>query len=399
MAGCDLIACGSIEVKTNMLVASALGALACDAELLDDAAKSGAGRRTAFDDRPFQMRDRDTSMPLPTRKLGRTGLDVTALGFGAAPLGDIYEVLDDATAIATVETAANAGVTLFDAAPLYGQGIAEHRVGTALRRRKPGSFVVSTKVGRLLVPAPNGRTKSTRYVGGLSFDVVHDYSYDATLRSHEQSLHRLGLPKVDVLLIHDADAWSHGPIEGPKRYKEAMAGAYKALEKLRSEGTIKGFGIGLNDPGYAARYLREGDFDCLLLAGRYSLLEQPALAEVLPLAAAKNVGVMLGGVFNSGILATGPVPGARYNYVEAPPEIVEKVRKIERVCKAHRVTLPTAAVQFCLGHAAVSSVVLGAVRPVEVECNVSALASVVPAQLWADLKAERLLDSNAPTPK
>jgi D-threo-aldose 1-dehydrogenase len=207
-------------------------------------------------------------MRLPTRKLGRTGLEVTVLGFGAAPLGDIYEVLDDATAIATVEAAADAGVTLFDAAPLYGQGSAEHRVGTALRRRPPGSFVMSTKVGRLLTPAPHGRTKTTRYVGGLSFNVVHDYSYDGAMRSHEQSLHRLGLPKVDILLIHDADAWSHGPVEGPKRYREAIEGAYKALEKLRSEKVIKGIGIGVNDPIYAARYLREGDFDCLLLAGR-----------------------------------------------------------------------------------------------------------------------------------
>ena len=239
-------------------------------------------------------------MSLPTRKLGRSGLDVTVLGFGAAPLGDIYEVLDDATAIATVETAAAAGITLFDAAPLYGQGSAEHRVGTALRRQPPGSFVMSTKVGRLLTPAPAGRTKTTRYVGGLSFNVVHDYSYDGAMRSHEQSLHRLGLPKVDILLIHDADAWSHGPEEGPKRYREAMSGAYKALEKLRSEGVVKAIGIGVNDPVYAARYLREGDFDCLLLAGRYTLLEQPALQEVLPIAVEKNIGVMLGGVFNSG---------------------------------------------------------------------------------------------------
>ena len=223
-------------------------------------------------------------MPLPTRKLGRTNLDVTVLGFGSAPLGDIYEVLDDATAIATVETAAEAGVTLFNSAPLYGQGSAEHRVGTALRRRPPGSFVLSSKVGRLLTPAPGGRTKTTRYVGGLSFNVVHDYSYDAAMRSHEHSLHRFGLPKVDVLLIHDADAWSHGPVEGPKRYREAMDGAYRALDKLRSEKVITGIGIGVNDPVYAAKFLREGDFDCMLLAGRYSLLEQPALQEVLPLA-------------------------------------------------------------------------------------------------------------------
>ena len=318
-------------------------------------------------------------MPIPTRKLGRTGLDVTVLGFGAAPLGDIYEVLDDATAIATVEAAAAAGITLFDAAPLYGQGSAEHRVGTALRRRPAGSFVMSTKVGRLLTPAPEGRTKTTRYVGGLSFNVVHDYSYDGAMRSHEQSLHRLGLPKVDILLIHDADAWSHGPEEGPKRYREAMSGAYKALEKLRAEKVIKGIGIGVNDPVYAARYLREGDFDCLLLAGRYTLLEQPALQEVLPIAQQKGVGVMLGGVFNSGILATGAISGAKYNYTPAPPEILDRVRRIERVCAGHGVPLPVAAMHFSLAGPAVSSLVLGTVTPDEVKRNVAAISAAVPA--------------------
>lgn len=334
---------------------------------------------------------------LPKRKLGRTGLEVTALGFGSAPLGDIYEALDDQTAIDTVATAAQLGITLFDTAPQYGQGIAEHRIGTALRRRPKGSFVLSTKVGRLLTPAPQGRTKSSRFVGGLEFNLTHDYTYDATMRSLEQSLHRLGLPKVDVALIHDADAWTHKEA-GEARYKEAMSGAYKALSKLRDEGVIKGIGLGLNDPVYMARYLRDGDFDCLLMAGRYSILEQPALAEVLPLALQKNVGVMLGGVFNSGILATGPVEGARYNYAPAPPEILDKVRRIERVCKAHGVALPTAAMHFSLGHPAVSSLVLGAVKPDEVRANVAAMATKVPAGLWSDLKAEGLLAKDAPVP-
>ena len=337
-------------------------------------------------------------MTLAKRKLGRTGIDVTILGFGGAPLGDIYEHLDDATAIATVEAAAAAGITHFDAAPMYGQGIAEHRIGTALRRQPAGSFTVSTKVGRLMIPAPNGRTRTTRYVGGLSFDVVHDYSYDAAMRSHEHSLLRFGLPKVDILLIHDADAWSHGPELGETHYRTAMSGAYKALEKLRSEGVIKGIGIGTNDPTYAARFLRDGDFDCMLLAGRYSLLEQPALAEVLPLAQEKNVGVLLGGVFNSGILATGPVTGAKYNYVPAPPAVLQKTSAIARVAAAHGVSLPVAALHFCLTGPAVASLVLGAVNPAEVCSNVAALSQTIPAQLWADLKSEGLLDKSAPVP-
>jgi D-threo-aldose 1-dehydrogenase len=336
---------------------------------------------------------------IATRTLGRTGLDVSVLGFGSAPLGDIYEVLDDKTAIDTVETAAEAGVTLFDTAPLYGQGSAEHRVGTALRRRPKGSYVVSTKVGRLLTPAPGGRIRTSRYVGGLEFNVTDDYSYDGAMRSFEHSLMRLGLPAVDVVLIHDADAWTHGPEAGPQRFREAMSGAYKALVKLRAEGAVRGIGLGLNDPVYMARYLREGDFDCFLMAGRYSLLEQPALAEVLALAAEKNVGVILGGVFNSGILATGPIQGARYNYAPAPPEIIAKVQTIERVCAAHGVALATAAVHFPLGHPAVSSLALGAVSPDEVRRNVAAMTTKVPAALWADLKAERLLDEAAPVPE
>ncbi|MFY0613246.1 MAG: aldo/keto reductase [Hyphomicrobiaceae bacterium] len=333
-----------------------------------------------------------------TRRFGRTELSVTTLGLGGAPLGDIYEQLDDATAIATVEAAAEHGVSLFDTAPLYGQGSSEHRFGTALRRRPRDSFVLSTKVGRVLTPAPEGRTKTTRFVGGLDFNVTHEYTYDATMRSFEASLHRLGIPRIDVVLIHDADAWSHGPEEGPKKYREAMDGAHKALVELREQGVIKGIGIGTNDIVYAAKFLRDGDFDCMLMAGRYSLLEQPALAKVLPLALENDVGVMLGGVLNSGILATGPVAGATYNYTPAPPDVLDKVRKIERVCQSHGVALPTAAIHFPLGHAAVASVVLGAVKPSEVERNVAGMREEVPAGLWSDLKAEGLLDAAAPVP-
>lgn len=336
--------------------------------------------------------------PLPTRKLGRTGLEVTTLGFGGAPLGDIYEELDDAVAIATVEEAGHTGVTLFDTAPFYGQGSSEHRVGTALRRQPPGSFVLSSKVGRILKPAPQGRTKTSRFVGGLQFDVINDYSYDATLRSHEDSLQRLGLPAIDILLIHDADAWGHGPEEGPKRFREAMDGAYRALQRLKEEGAIKAIGVGLNDPGYVVNFLKEGDFDCFLMAGRYSLLEQPALAEVLPLAAKKGAGVMLGGVYNSGILVTGPIDGAKYNYLPAPPDIIDKVRRIDAVCQSHGVPLATAALHFCLGHPAVSSLVLGAVTPGEIKQNRAAIVADVPASLWSDLKNEGLLDPAAPAP-
>lgn len=335
---------------------------------------------------------------LPTRPLGRTGLNVSILGLGCAPLGDLYDLLDDDIALKTVATAISAGVTLFDVAPLYGRGLSEHRLGTVLKRLPRDSFVLSTKVGRRLTPAPGGPTTKTRAKGGLSFDVVFDYSYDGTMRALEQSLHRLALPSVDIALIHDVDVWTHGDAM-EERFKEAMNGAYRALDELRRAQVVKAIGVGVNESAMCARFATAGDIDTVLLAGRYSLLEQPALADFLPLAVKKGIGLMLGGVFNSGILATGPIEGAKYNYRPAPPEILDRVRRIETICASHSVALPVAAMHFAVGHPAVSSLVIGAVAPVEVARNAAALTAHVPAALWADLKRGGLLDASAPVPK
>ncbi|MDB5370455.1 MAG: pyridoxal 4-dehydrogenase [Roseomonas sp.] len=340
---------------------------------------------------------------IPQRILGRTGLTVSAIGFGAAPLGDLYARLDDATAIAAAEAAARAGITLFDTSPHYGNGLAEHRCGTALRRVGREGVVLSTKVGRVMNPrlppeAPVGGTTSPGFVGGLPHRAAFDYSYDGTLRSFEQSLLRLGTDRIDLLLIHDVDVWTHGAGAIEQRFREAMGGAYRALDRLRGEGAVKGIGLGVNEAEMCVRFAEAGDFDTMLLAGRYSLLEQPALEHFLPLAQRKGIGVMLGGVFNSGILATGAVPGARYNYAAPPPAIEEKVRRIEAVCAAHGVALAHAALRFPLGHPSVSSVVLGAVNPAEVEQNLAAMAAPVPAALWSDLKSAGLLAVEAPVP-
>jgi D-threo-aldose 1-dehydrogenase len=227
---------------------------------------------------------------------------------------------------------------------------------------------------------------------------VVDYSYDGTMRSVEQSLLRLGTDRLDLLLIPDVDIWTHGVDAIEERFREAMNGAYVALDRLRGEGVVAGIGIGVNEADMCVRFAQAGSFDIMLLAGRYSLLEQPALAHFLPLAQAQGIAVLLGGVFNSGILATGAVTGAKYNYQDAPPEILTKVARIERVCDARGVALSTAALHFALGHPAVASLVLGAQTPQEVEANVAGLSSVVPAALWADLKAEHLLDAEAPVP-
>jgi D-threo-aldose 1-dehydrogenase len=342
------------------------------------------------------VQEDDMAPTLPRRRLGLTGIEVAALGFGSAPLGDIYSVLDDTTAIDAVRQAHQAGVTLFDTAPHYGHGLAEHRIGTALRGVPRDKFVLSTKVGRRMEPRLP-RIGESRFVGGFPHRGVYDYSYDGVWRAVEQSLIRLGLDRVDFLLIHDADRWTHGDA-GDARFKEAMDGAYVALDQLRAQKVIRGIGVGLNDAGWLSRFARAGDFDVMLCAGRYSLLEQPALEELLPLAQEKGIGILLGGVYNSGILATGTGPNARYNYQPPPPEIAAKVDRIAAVCERHQVALPRAAVHFPLGHPAVGSVVLGAVTPDEVTRNAAMLAQPVPADLWRELKAEKLLDEAAPTP-
>jgi D-threo-aldose 1-dehydrogenase len=336
-------------------------------------------------------------MMVPRRVLGRTGLEVSALGFGTAPLGDLYARLDDGTAVAAVERAFGLGINLLDTSPLYGHGLAEHRCGTAIRRVPREKIVLCTKVGRWMDPF-QGRDSGSGFVGGQPHRAVIDYSYDGTMRSVEQSLLRLGTDRLDLLLIHDVDVWTHGADAIEDRFREAMAGAYKALDKLRGERVVAGIGVGVNEAEMCVRFAQAGSFDTMLLAGRYSLLEQPALAEFLPLAQQQRIGVLLGGVFNSGILATGAMSGAKYNYQDAPPEILAKVKHIQRVCNAHGVALPTAALHFALGHPAVASVVLGAQSPQEVERNVAALSSEVSAALWTDLKAERLLDIDAPVP-
>src|SRR5271167_5170302 len=333
----------------------------------------------------------------------RNGADLafSVVGQGMGPIGDFYELLDEKMTIATVEQAYQAGIRLFDTSPHYGNGLSESRLGAGLRRIPRDEIVVSTKIGRVMdpfhKPAPrNPDAYSPGFAGGFPHAPRFDYSYDGTMRSVEHSLLRTGLSRFDILLIHDCDVWTHGK-EADQRFKEAMEGAYRALDKLRSERTVAAIGFGINEADTCVRFARAGDFDVAMMAGRSTLIDQTGLAEFLPLALEKNMGVMLAGVFNSGILATGSGPGAKFDYTAAPAAVVTKVKAIEEICKKHKVSLRQAAIQFALGHPAVVSVVLGAVKPEEVKSNVHDATAEIPASLWSDLKAAKLLDAAAPT--
>ena len=336
-------------------------------------------------------------------RLGRTGVEVTTLGFGGNAIGNLYAELDETAARDTVDAAFDLGIRYFDTAPLYGHGLSERRMGDQLRGRPRDEFVVSTKVGRLL--RANGRAPARKlslaeggiFENEMPFRPVFDFSYDATLRSFEDSLQRLGLVRIDVLLIHDADAWTHGERIG-ERLREVETGALKALRRLKDERVIDAFGAGVNQAEACERLMDIGAFDCFLLAGRYTLLEQGGLDSLLPRCSAEGVSIILGAPFNSGILVTGPGPDARYNYAPAPPEVQDRVAAIDRICAAHGVPLAAAALQFVTGHPAVASVIPGARSRHEVEEIGRWMAMAIPAALWADLKAARLIRPDAPVP-
>jgi D-threo-aldose 1-dehydrogenase len=334
-----------------------------------------------------------------TRRVGQTALEVGILGLGGAPLGDFYEKIPEEQALATIEAAYRAGIRLYDTSPLYGHGLSEHRFGFVLRNKPRDDLVISTKVGRWLKPERPERIDRGWFKGGLNFEPVYDYSYDGAMRSLEQSYQRLGMHQIDIALIHDVDIWTHGSPEAyDRRFAQSMEGAYRALDKLRSEGVVKAIGAGLNEVAPCVRYANSGDFDCFLLAGRYTLLEQNGLDDLFPLAEDKHFSLLLGGPFNSGILATGAVPGAKYNYKPATPEIMERVTRIETVCSRHDVPLAAAAIQFPLGHPCVASIIPGAVAASEVERNAALMAASIPAALWSELKGEGLLADAAPVP-
>ncbi len=331
------------------------------------------------------------------RRLGRVDLDVTVLSLGTVAVGNLFKAISERDADDTIQAAWDAGIRYYDTAPLYGHGIAELRTGAALRLKPRDEYVLSSKVGRLLRPRPRHSIQFGGWVDVTPFELVYDYSYDGTMRAFEDLLQRLALERMDICFIHDIDVFTRGA-EQPEAFRQAMDGSYRALERLRSEGLVKAIGVGVNEWEVCEAALRERDFDCFLLAGRYSLLEQESLTSFLPLCVERNVSVVVGGGFNSGILATGAVEGARYNYGPAPPDVIERVRRIEAVCRKFDVPLQTAAMQFVTAHAAVSSLIIGARSADQMRRNVEWFETSVPSGLWESLKMKGLLHRDAPVP-
>jgi D-threo-aldose 1-dehydrogenase len=337
--------------------------------------------------------------PTARRRLGRTALSVTQFGFGTAPLAGFRTTIPERDAIATVEAAYDAGVRLFDTSPYYGYGRAELRMGAALRDRPRDDLVVSTKIGRWMTPVPRGQAIEGMRRGGINHYPTFDYSHDGVYRSLEQSLLRLGMDRVDIALVHDVDFWTTGDrMVLEDRFSEVMNGAYRALSDLRSQGVIGAIGVGLNEAEMSARFVRAGDFDCVLLAGRYTLLEQRALDDFMPLCEQRGVSVILGGPLNSGVLATGARQGAKYDYNDAPAWVMNRVARIEDVCLRHGVPLAAAALQFPLAHPAMAAIIPGAVSEQEMLGNFALMRHPIPAQMWEELKRLGLLDPRAPTP-
>jgi D-threo-aldose 1-dehydrogenase len=314
------------------------------------------------------------------------GLDVTAIGLGTAPLGGLFSPVSDADAEATIERAWSLGVRYFDTAPLYGFGLAERRLGNFLRQQERDSFAISTKVGRLLRSAA-AAAEDAHYKGTPAERPQFDFSYDGVMRSVDESLCRLGLDRVDVLLVHDPD----------DHYDDAVSGAWSALQRLRGDGTVKAIGAGMNQADMLARFAEAVPVDCFLLAGRYTLLDQGALTTLFPVCRAKSIGILLGGIYNSGILAN-PRAGAKFNYADADAALVTRAMELEALCRKHGTDLKAAAVQFCMAHPAVTVALQGARTAAEVSDNMAMAERLVPAAFWHELRQRKLVDASAPLP-
>lgn len=328
-------------------------------------------------------------------------VELTRMGAGGAGLGNMYQVISEDEAQATLQAAYDAGIRYFDTAPHYGLGTSEGRFGKAIKRFGRENITLSTKVGKVLYDCEPDEVTPMGFMEVPQKRLEYDFTYDGVMRSYEDSRKRIGVKNADILLVHDVDALSQGSQEkSDEKIRELFdKKGYDALIELRDAGEIAAIGAGVNTWEACQTLLEMGDFDGFLCAGRYTLLEQEALETFLPMCDKRDVGIILGGPYNSGILATGAIAGAKYNYDDAPQNILDRVNKIEAICKAHNTSLIAAALQFPLGHSAVKTVIPGAVSKAEVLNNIEIFHSDIPNQLWSDLQGEGLIRADAPLPK
>jgi D-threo-aldose 1-dehydrogenase len=337
---------------------------------------------------------------LPTRRIGNTTLTVTELGFGAASLGNLYRIVSDGDARDTATAAIEAGIAYFDTAPYYGLGLSERRVGDVLRGQS--GIVLSTKVGRLLKASRSIHGYAQRYgfCSPMPFEPEFDYSFDGVMSSWEASKQRLGLAQIDILYVHDIGSLTHGDRHELTFRQLADGGGFGALEQLRATGEIRGFGLGVNETAICLEAMKHAHLDVILLAGRYTLLEQNALDALLPACERSGTSIVVGGPYNSGILATGTRHGGtlHYDYGIAPQTVIDRVRHLEAHCEHHSVPLAAAALQFPLAHPQVVSVIPGLGSPGHIERTLALYKANIPDALWHDLKNEGLLRADAPVP-
>ena len=326
-----------------------------------------------------------------TLAIARPAVDWPTLGFGGGSA--FVGATGEAEAGALLDHAWSSGFRHFDTAPFYGHGLSEHRYGAGLRQHPRDAFLLSTKVGRMLRPNPGAPPCRS----ALPFDIVYDYSYDGVMRSIDDSLQRLGLARIDIAYLHDVSPQWHGD-DYERRFAEALDGGYRALDRLRGEGAIRAVGVGVRDWDVCLRFARDAEFDCFMLAGGYTLLEQGSREAFLPYCVAQGIDVVLASPFNSGILASGASEGATYFYTPAAPPVIERVRKLSAVCARYAVPLGAVALQFPLAHPAIVSVVAGYRSIAEIDTNLRWLAWPVPRALWDELRAEHLLPADAPVP-
>ncbi len=327
-----------------------------------------------------------------TRSIGNTPLHVTELGLGCAAMAGNHRPVANEDIAGAIDEALNQNIGYVDTAPFYGFGRSEHFVGNALRDRD--DYVLSTKAGRLLERGYPTDSSAGEWPGSFPFHQVYDYSYDGVMRSFEDSFQRMGLSRIDILLLHDIGAMQHGEEANKALFADAMSGGYKALDELRSAGDIKAIGLGVNEREVCQQAMEHGQWDAFLLAGRYTLLEQSPLDDLFPACEKAGTSIILGGPFNSGIL----VGGDTWNYAKAPADVVSKVAQISDICASHSIPLPAAALQFPLGSSRVSSVIPGPRSRAEMQQIIDWFQIAIPAGLWSDLKSAGLMHEQAPLP-